>query len=217
MRRLLVSVGGLAISLLVVSGCNNVLPEALEDRIRSGMAEEREKERMLTEVAVFKTEKGSFTIRFYGKHTPSSVRHIRSLIEDRFYDGIRIHRSVHEPFPYIVQFGDPITRGKPGVDFVWHSAPEDMPVAGYDGGPMLLPQETSEFVHDRGKVSMARPPSRPEVGSQLFITLSRQEHLDGEFTVIGEIIDGMDVVEQLLKGDRIRTARLTPPPEPEEE
>lgn len=213
MRCLLSILGGLALGLSVVAGCNNVIPEALEERIRSGISEERETERMLTEVAVFETEKGSFTIRFYGEEIPTSVRHIRALIQDKFYDGTRIHRSIQEPFPYIVQFGDPITRGKPGIDFVWSGADENMPVAGYSGGPVLIPLEKTQHKHDRGTVSLARPESRMEVGSQIFITLSRQKHLDGEYTVIGEVIDGLDVVETLLKGDLIQTARLTKPPE----
>ncbi len=202
---------GVLAAVLTAVGCNNVVPEGLEARIRERKEAEKERERLLTEVAVVTTDKGSFTIRFHGEELPKSVTHIRKLIDDRFYDGLRFHRILKKPVPFLVQFGDPITRGKPGEDYVWDPDNSGKPIAGYNGGPEFTDLEESSHKHLRGTVAMARPPSRKTAGAQLFVLLSDQHHLDGDYPVIGEVIAGMDVLEKLEQGDRIQKVELVVP------
>jgi peptidyl-prolyl cis-trans isomerase B (cyclophilin B) len=192
----------------LLAGCSNVVPKEMETRIRDRLEATRERERMMKEVAVVRTDKGTFVIQFFGEETPNSVLHVRSLIHDKFYDGIRVHRSVRNPVPFIVQLGDPVTKGRPGEDFIWDGDQGDKPVAGFNAGSVLIPVEASKRKHERGKVALARRPSTPESGSQFYIALAAQPQLDGQATVIGQIIEGMDVVEQLDRGDRIVSIRL---------
>jgi peptidyl-prolyl cis-trans isomerase B (cyclophilin B) len=202
----------LALTLLLFA-CNNVLPPQLENRVRERLAADRERDRMLKEVAVVKTEKGEFTIRFFGEETPNSVLHTRRLIQDNFYDNLRVHRAIHEPIPFVVQLGDPVTRGRPGEDFRWEQGDDDKPVAGFQSGTERVSPERSERTKKRGKVMLARQPCCDTFGSQFYILLDRYPYLDDQRdTVIGEIAAGMDVVEQLRVGDRILSIRLVEPP-----
>ncbi len=209
MRRL---VFPLLLAGFTLSACNNVLPPELESRIRGKLAASRERERMLNEVAVFETDKGKFTVRFFGAETPASVGYVRGLIDEEFYDGIRIHRSVREPVPFLIQLGDPVTRGKPGEDFVWDDDSTELPVAGYASAPQTIAFEASKRKNVRGAVGIARRPTKKDGGSQLYILLSDQKQLDGEYAVVGEIAEGMDVVDQLVRGDRIVKVRLVESP-----
>lgn len=195
-------------SLLALTACDNVLPQGLEDRIRNGMREAEERERMASEVAVFKTEKGKFVVRLLGAEAPRSVMHVRKLIDAKFYDGVRVHRSVKTPMPFIVQFGDAVTRGKPGEDFVWEADKNGKPVAGTGAAPEYVKFEPGKRKHAKGVVGLAHREGDDRGGSQLYVTLAPQPQLDGKFTVVGEIIEGLEAVEQLERGDKIESVRL---------
>lgn len=194
--------------LVSLAACDNVLPQGLEDRIRKGMREAEERERMASEVAVFDTDKGKFVVRFFGAEAPRSVMHVRKLIDAKFYDGVRVHRSVKSPVPFIVQFGDAVTKGKPGEDFVWEADKAEKPVAGMGPAPEYVKFEPVKRRHAKGVVGLAHRESDDRGGSQLYVTLAPQPQLDGKFTVVGEIIEGLDAAAQLERGDRIKTARL---------
>lgn len=198
-------------ALLVTSGCDNVLPKSLEDNVRRHLRDSRERKRMLSEKAVFKTEKGSFTVRFFGPDAPKSVLFIRKLISDEFYDGLRVHRAVQSPIPFLIQVGDPITRGVPGKDFVWQADRSEKPVAGFGSGATFLEFEKPKRKHTRGAVALAHRSNDKRNAGQFYITLAPQPQLDGQYTVIGEVFEGMDVVEKLQRGDRIDSVRLVAP------
>lgn len=193
---------------LVLAACDNVLPQNLEDRIRGSLREAREKRRMAAEVAVFETDRGKFVVRFFGDDVPRSVLHVRRLIDDGFYDGVRVHRSVKAPVPFIVQFGDALTKGKPGDAFVWEAGDDGKPVAGTGPAPATIAFETGKHKHAKGVVGLAHRESDDHGGSQLYVTLAPQPQLDGKFTVIGEIIEGFDAAAALERGDVIKRVRL---------
>jgi peptidyl-prolyl cis-trans isomerase B (cyclophilin B) len=195
-----------------LTACNNVLPPGLENKVRGKAQATKERERLLTELAVVTTEKGSFTIEFFGEDVPLSVAFVRKLIEERFYDGIRVHRMVRTPVPFLVQLGDPLTRGMPGKDFVWETSDDvDKPLAGFSAAPETVAFESSPHKNERGVVGLARRPSRKEAGSHLYILLERHPQLDGEYTVIGKIVAGMEIVDKLERGDAIKSVRLVKP------
>lgn len=195
-------------ALFAFTACDNVLPQGLEDRIRDGMREAEERERMAAEVAVFETEKGRFVVRLLGAEAPRSVMHVRKLIDAKFYDGVRVHRSVKSPLPFIVQFGDAVTKGKPGEDFVWEAEKAGKPVAGAGASPEYVKFEPSKRKHAKGVVGLAHRESDDRGGSQLYITLAPQPQLDGKFTVVGEIIEGLEAAEKLERGDVIKRVKL---------
>lgn len=194
--------------LFILNACNNVLPKALEEKVRRQLAEAEERKRMRSEVAIFETDKGKFTIRFFAEDAPKSVLHLRRLIESKFYDGLRFHRAIRTPAPFLIQTGDPVTRGEPEKDFLWEGEAGNKPIAGYGSSPQTVVFEKSSRRHVRGVVALARRESSPQAGSQFFIVLAPQPKLDGKYTIVGEVIDGMEVVDRIERGDKILKARL---------
>jgi peptidyl-prolyl cis-trans isomerase B (cyclophilin B) len=197
----------LAVLAAALAGCNNVLPKSVEEKVRTHLREGRERARMESEVAVFTTAKGAFVVRLFAD-VPRSVQNVRTLIDEKGYDGVRIHRAVKTPAPFVVQFGDPKTKGEPGKDFVWEPNPQGLHVAGMGDLGKLVAFEESKHKHARGAVALAHRESDTRGGSQLYITLGPQPQLDGKFTVIGQVIEGMEVVDKLERGDAIEKVRL---------
>jgi len=130
-------------------------------------------------------------IGLYDNATPATVANFKELAGRRFYNGIRFHRV----FPNsLVQTGDPITR--------WGWFRTRRPIRAGTGGPgFTIPAEIG-LKHLRGSVAMARvdgPPNPAKVsnGSQFFICLQPSPKLDGQFSVFGEVLEGLDVLDEI--------------------
>ena len=116
---------------------------------------------------------------------PLTVRSFTELARAGFFDGTAIHRVVAN---FVVQDGDPRGDG--------------------EGGPgYTIRDEINQRPYLRGAVGMALDWADTG-GSQFFITHSPQPHLDGRYTVFGQVIDGMEVVDALERGDVIRRVRV---------
>lgn len=177
---------------------------------------------------VMETAHGSITLELYAKDAPKTVENFIKLAKEGFYDGIRFHRVIAD---FMVQGGDPNSKGTAGVDFVYDykDNPNNLPVAG-TGGPgyafadeinpwslglsddkiKSLESEGYKYRTDLdshknvvGAISMAN--SGPDTnGSQFFIiTEQDQPHLDGKHTVFGKVTEGMEVVRGIAQGDEI--------------
>lgn len=133
--------------------------------------------------ATIETEKGDLVLELFASDVPMTVNNFVFLARDGFYDGLTFHRVVREPSPFVVQGGCPIGDGKgnPGYRF---------------------DDEFSEHTHITGALSMANSGANTN-GCQFFITLAPQHHLDGSYSVFGQLIGGMDVLERLEQGDVI--------------
>lgn len=136
--------------------------------------------------AVFNTTKGSFKFKFYPKDAPNTVNRIAQLIQQGFYNGIIFHRV--EP-GFVVQTGDPTGTG-----------------AG--GSGVKLKAEFNDRLHGEGTVAMARTSDPDSADSQFYITFGPQPRLDHQYTVFGQVIDGMDTVRKLQVGDKITSATI---------
>ncbi|MCB0320526.1 MAG: peptidylprolyl isomerase [Bdellovibrionales bacterium] len=138
--------------------------------------------------AVITTNKGTIIIELFPEVAPWHVANLKFLADRDFYDNIQFH--LFRP-GYIIQAGTP-TPSNP------------------DGGPgYSLPPEFSSSPHVRGTFGMARRPdvvnpSRSSHGSQFHILLRDAPQMDGSFTVLGQVIKGMDVADKLEKGDKIK-------------
>lgn len=127
----------------------------------------------------------------YDRSAPQTVENFKTLARRGFYRGIRFHRV----FPgTLVQTGDPLTR----VRFL---APRRPLRAGTGGPGYTLPPEIREK-HLRGSVAMARlpdsiNPARLSNGSQFYITLAPEPKLDGQYTVFGEVLEGLEVLDEI--------------------
>jgi cyclophilin family peptidyl-prolyl cis-trans isomerase len=136
--------------------------------------------------ATVKTEKGSFTIRLLPDDAPLTVDNFVQLAKRGYFNGITFHRVVPN---FVVQGGDPRGDG--------------------NGGPgYQIRCEINEASYDRGAVGMALS-GKDTGGSQWFVTHSPQPHLDGGYTVFGQVIDGMPVVDRLARGDKILSVSIT--------
>lgn len=137
--------------------------------------------------AVVTTDKGAFTIELLPDDAPITVDNFILLAEKKYFDGIVIHRVVPN---FVIQDGDPRGDG--------------------EGGPgWQIRCEINEAPYDRGAVGMALS-GKDTGGSQWFVTHSPQPHLDGGYTVFGRVIAGMDVVDRIVRLDRIVTIRIVP-------
>jgi peptidyl-prolyl cis-trans isomerase B (cyclophilin B) len=130
--------------------------------------------------ATVDTERGSVVLRLFGSDAPLTVYNFVTLARAGFYDGLRFHRVVPD---FVAQGGDPRGDG--------------------NGGPgYAIRDEINPNRYLRGTLGMAL--SGPHTGgSQFFITLSPQPHLDGGYTVFGQLVAGSDVLDRIVQGDRI--------------
>ena len=131
--------------------------------------------------ATIETEKGNLVLELFASDVSMTVNNFVFLSRDGFYDGLTFHRVVREPSPFVVQGGCPIGdgTGNPGYRF---------------------DDEFGEHTHVTAALSMANSGANTN-GSQFFITLAPQHHLDGRHSVFGQLIEGMDVLESIEQGD----------------
>lgn len=140
--------------------------------------------------ATLSTGKGSFTIELLPDDAPLNVDNFVQLAKGGYFNGIVFHRVVPN---FVVQGGDPHGDG--------------------NGGPgYSIRCEINEVPYERGAVGMALS-GKDTGGSQWFVTHAPQPHLDGGYTVFGRVVKGMDVVDNIARGDLIRsiTVRETTP------
>ena len=138
-------------------------------------------------LAVVTTEKGVFTFKMYPAKAPQTVGNFVKLSEKGFYNGLTFHRVVPG---FVVQGGDPKGNGTGGPGYT------------------LSAEISPDLKHLEGTVAMARRgnnvnPRRRSSGSQFYICLAPQPQLDGEYTIFGDITEGMDVVKRISPGDKI--------------
>lgn len=133
------------------------------------------------------TDMGKISFKLLPELAPETVRNFEKLVRDRFYDGTLFHRVIPG---FMIQGGDPNT--KTGNRASWGS-----------GGPgYTIKAEFSSRTHKRGIVSMARSQDPDSAGSQFFIVTTDSAFLDRQYTVFGEVTQGMDVADKIVNMDR---------------
>lgn len=121
---------------------------------------------------------GRVTIELRPDLAPNHVARIKELVRAKFYDGIVFHRVIED---FMAQTGDPTGTGT-------------------GGSGQHLDAEFSNEKHLRGTLSMARAASPNSADSQFFIVFKAAPWLDGQYTIWGQVIDGMDAVDKIKKG-----------------
>jgi peptidylprolyl isomerase len=133
--------------------------------------------------------KGQVVIDLLPNLAPQHVTQITALAGEGAYDGVVFHRVIDG---FMAQTGD-VQYGKSGGD---------LSMAGMGGSPKPdLPAEFSNIAFDRGIVGMARAQDPNSANSQFFIMFARADFLDGQYTVVGRVVAGMDVVDAITKGE----------------
>ena len=143
-----------------------------------------------SEIAVITMKNGNkIYIKFFPEDAPNTVKNFIMLTNLGFYDGLTFHRVEKDPKPFVVQGGDPRGDGT--------------------GGPgYSINAEFNKQRHLLGTLAMARSGDPNSAGSQFYICLAPQPHLDNKYTVFGQVIKGMDVVKGIKKGDVINSIQI---------
>ena len=132
---------------------------------------------------------GTVTVDLFEDLAPKHVEQITALAAEGKYDGVAFHRVIEG---FMAQTGD-VEYGKLG---------SDMRRAGTGGSSRPdLPAEFSEVPYERGIVGMARASNPNSANSQFFIMFEPGPFLNGQYTVVGQVTDGMDVVDAIKRGD----------------
>lgn len=164
----------------VASGENNMSTESstskdLEAALETGS------DGLSKATVVLQTTRGIIKYKFYTKDAPKTVHRMAELISKGFYNDLTFHRVVPG---FVIQGGDPTGTGM-------------------GGSGMKLQAEFNSRKHVLGTVSMARAMDPNSADSQFYIMLGVHPHLDGQYTVFGQVISGQDVVNQIKQGDRM--------------
>jgi peptidyl-prolyl cis-trans isomerase B (cyclophilin B) len=135
------------------------------------------------------TDKGDMIAELYDNETPIAVNNFKELIVKKFYDGLNFHRVIPN---FVIQGGCPNGTGT--------------------GGPgYQIPCEVTapKQFHDRGVMSIAHA-GRNTGGSQFFICHNRQgtQHLDGNHTCFGRVVEGLEIIDSIQQGDKINTITI---------
>lgn len=139
------------------------------------------------QVAVLKTSAGEIHIRFFPDVAPNHVKNFLDLAQKGFYNGTKFHRVIPG---FMIQGGDPNT--KDGDPSTW----------GTGGAGSNVRAEFSSTPHRRGIVSMARSSSPDSASSQFFIVVKDSNFLDNQYTVFGEVTQGMEVADAIVNAPR---------------
>ena len=139
------------------------------------------------QTAVITMEKGGeIALEFFPEDAPKTVENFVTLAKKGYYDGVTFHRV--EP-NFVVQGGDPKGNGT--------------------GGPgYTIKDEFNKQKHVRGVLAMARTQAPNSAGSQFYITYGATPHLDGQYTVFGKVVAGMELVDGIKQGDRMKTVTI---------
>ena len=149
-------------------------------------------------VIVIETLKGTIQFETYPNEAPKSVEHILALVKRNFYNGMRVHRVAPG---FVVQFGDPFSRDM-SKKAQWGTGGSYNVIGELEANP--------KRTHVLGAVAVAHPGDPRQGDSQIYITLAPVHRLDGKYSVIGQVISGMDVVEKLAVPDVIRRITVKP-------
>lgn len=132
---------------------------------------------------------GRVVIELLPEKAPNTVARIKELVRDKFYDGIVFHRVIEG---FMAQTGDPTGTGM-------------------GGSGQKQKAEFNDVKHTRGVVSMARAASPDSADSQFFIVFDDASFLDGQYTAFGRVIEGMEYVDRIKKGDSNRNGEVVDP------
>ena len=137
---------------------------------------------------LLKTKFGEMEIVLFPDLAPKHVESFLKLTNSGFYNGTIFHRILPG---FMIQGGDPLTKD-----------PANRNKYGTGGPGYTLPAEFSKVVHEKGILSAARTQDPNSAGSQFFIMVAKAPHLDGQYTVFGEVVKGVEVAETIVNQPR---------------
>ena len=168
-------------------GGRNAEAEAQADSTATEAMEEKMNEEPMFDIV---TSKGTMRIKLYNK-TPKHRENFTKLVQEKYYDGVRFHRVIEG---FMIQTGDPFSRDTT-LASRW----------GQGGPSYTVPAEfVNEYWHKKGALAAARKgdmanPTKASSGSQFYIVHDENAclHLDGQYSIFGEVIEGLDVIDKI--------------------
>ena len=138
--------------------------------------------------ATIETSRGTIELELYPTHAPKTVNNFVFLSRQGFYDGLTFHRVIAN---FMIQGGDPTGSGSGGPGYKFEDEVRNNPLK-----------------HETGVISMANAGANTN-GSQFFITHAPQPHLNGKHTVFGKVINGQDIVNAVMQGDKMTKVTIS--------
>jgi len=162
---------------------------ALSVLTTSPVSTDMQKKEVQKPIVTIETDKGKIVFEMFPDVAPETVARITGLIQKKFYDGLTFHRV--EP-GFVIQGGDPLGNGT-------------------GGSGVKLPAEFSNLKHQPGTVAMARAFDPNSADCQFYICLGSPSGLNGQYTIFGQVVEGMDVVQKIRVGDVMKKVTVKVP------
>ena len=151
---------------------------------------------------ILKLKDGDVKIELFNDTAPNHVNRIKQLAKEGKYNGVVFHRVIDG---FMAQTGDVKFGNSESSDF-------DLRRAGMGGSELPdLKQEFNSVPHERGTLSMARSSDPDSANSQFFICFKAAPFLDRQYTVFGKVLEGMDLVDKIKKGDDSNNGAVSEP------
>jgi peptidyl-prolyl cis-trans isomerase B (cyclophilin B) len=163
------------------------MSQSFSQGVRYKKLSSEEVKKMSEQQAILHTKLGDITLKFFPEVAPNHVNSFIELSKKGFYNGTTFHRVVPK---FVIQGGDP------------NSKNPDRSQHGMGGPGYQLKAEFNNKPNRRGTLSMARAAHSDSAGSQFFICVADVPFLDGKYTVFGEVVKGMEVVDKIVSQPR---------------
>ena len=179
-----------AVALLASCSCGRGTKEVSDAELNDSTKTEMEMKRIEEPVFDIVTTHGTMRVKLYSK-TPKHRDNFAKLVSEKYYDGVRFHRVIEG---FMIQTGDPYSRDTAKIN-AWGT-----------GGPdYTIPAEfVNEYWHKKGALAAARKgdlanPTKASSGSQFYIVQDENAclHLDGQYSIFGEVIEGLDIIDKI--------------------
>ena len=199
MKRVILSTIIMVMAAMASFSCTSCSNSSQKDAAANGTTEMENTQIAEQEYDIVTTH-GTMRVKLYNK-TPKHRDNFKKLVAEKYYDGIRFHRVIEG---FMIQAGDPYSRDTSMIN-MW----------GQGGPDYTVPAEfVNEYWHKKGALAAARKgdmanPTKASSGSQFYIVHDENAclHLDGQYSIFGEVVEGLDVIDKIASVDVDRMDR----------
>lgn len=174
---------------LILVGCNSNQTKEIETSVDKGekkMTLSADVDGLSKEKVQIETKYGNIVYKFYSDDAPNTTKRMMELINSKFYDGLTFHRVIPG---FVAQGGDPLGNGT-------------------GGSGQKQKAEFNSRKHLNGTLAMARSSDPNSADSQFYICLGAQPHLNNQYTVFGQVIEGLDLISKIQVGDKMISVKI---------